>query len=216
MNLRNRTTHGAATVGLLLAATVLAAPQAMAAGTGTNAEPATSTTAEPLGKLGPLTGLVIERIRVSDDVAASKFGTASPIEDPVREAQVLEQVRQQADAAGVNSDAAVAFFQDQITASKDVQRGLFARWTAHPEEAPTTRPDLGQVRTRLDQLTTSLLAELKNTEHLRDKPVACSVQLTLADVTGAALEHLDTLHRQALRTATDSVCYPSEPTGQQG
>ncbi|SEG82795.1 chorismate mutase [Actinacidiphila yanglinensis] len=210
MILRNRTTYGAATVGLLLAAAVLAAPQAVATGTRTNAGPAGGTAAEPSGRLGPLTSLVIDRILVSDDVAASKFGTDSPIDDPVREAQVLEQVRQQADATGVNSDAAVAFFQDQITASKEVQRGLFARWTAHPEEAPTTRPDLGQIRTRLDRLTTSLLAELKNTAHLRAQPVACTVQLTLADVTGAALERLDTLHRQALRTATDSVCHPTE------
>jgi chorismate mutase len=187
----------------------------MAAGAHTNAKPASSTSAEPLGKLGPLTALVVERIRVSDDVAASKFGTDSPIEDPVREAQVLEQVRKQADAAGVNSDTAVAFFRDQITASKVVQRGLFARWTAHPEEAPTTRPDLGQIRNRLDQLTTALLEEVKATEHLRDKPVACSVQLVLAGASGAALERLDTLHRQALRTATDRVCRPGEPTEQQ-
>ncbi|MFG2306933.1 chorismate mutase [Actinacidiphila glaucinigra] len=175
-------------------------------------ETASSATIKPLGKLGPLTSLVIERLRVSDDVAASKFGTDSPIEDPVREAQVLEQVRQQAEAAGLNSQAAVTIFRDQITASKEVQRGLFAHWAAHPDEAPTTRPDLGQIRARLDQLTTALLAELKNTEPLRNKPVACSVQLTLAEVTGAAMERLDTLHRRALQTATDSVCSTGEPT----
>jgi chorismate mutase len=208
LNLRIRTTAGAATVGLLLAATALAAPQAMAAGTSPSTEPASSATAGALGRLGPLTDLVIERLLVSDDVAASKFGTDSPIEDPVREAQVLEQVRQQAGAAGVDPDAAVAFFQDQITASKVVQRGLFARWTAHPEEAPTSRPDLGEIRVRLDHLTAQLLAELKNTEHLRDKPVACTVQLTLAGVTGAARERLDTLHRRALSAATQSVCPP--------
>ncbi|MDH6522686.1 chorismate mutase-like protein [Streptomyces sp. SAI-135] len=209
LNLRNRTTQGAATIGLLLATTVLAAPQAMAASKGPSSAPVNSVTSKPLGQLGPLTALVIERLLVSDDVAASKFGTASPIEDPVREAQVLEQVRQQAEAVGVNSQAAVAIFRDQITASKEVQRGLFARWTAHPDEAPTTRPDLSEIRGRLDQLTTALLAELKDTESLRNKPVTCSVQLALAEVSGAALERLDTLHRQALRTATDSVCRPA-------
>ncbi|MFD6288465.1 chorismate mutase [Streptomyces sp. NPDC060205] len=163
--------------------------------------------AESLGRLGPLTDLIIERLQIGDDVAASKFGTDSPIEDPVREQQVLEQVRVKAEALGVNPDAAVAFFQDQITASKIVQRGLFARWTAHPEEAPTTRPDLGPIRERLDQLTTELLRELKGTEQLRDKPVACAVQLSLAAGSGAALERLDALHRQALRTGTHSVCH---------
>ena len=215
MKLRNRMTHCAAITGLLGAATVLTAPQAMATGAYPHAESVTSTVeaTKPLGRLGRLTDLVIERIRVSDDVAASKFGTDSPIEDPVREEQVLEQVRQQAEAAGVNPDAAAAFFRDQITASKVVQQGLFTRWTAHPEEAPTTRPDLGQIRQQLDQLTTALLQELKNTEQLRDKPIACAVQLALASGSGAALERLDTLHRQALRTATHSVCRASESTG---
>jgi chorismate mutase len=212
VNLRNRTTQYAATIGLLVATTGLAAPQAVAATTDVSTEAASSAAVKPLGKLGPLTGLIIERLLVSDDVAASKFGTDSPIEDPVREAQVLEQVRRQAGAAGVDAEAAVAIFRDQITASKQVQRGLFDRWTAHPDKAPTTRPDLGQIRTRLDQLTTDLLVELKNTEPLRGKPIDCSVQLTLAEVTGAAVERLDTLHRQALRTATDSVCGANEPT----
>ena len=167
-------------------------------------------TAKPLGALGPLTDLVIQRILVSDDVAAAKFGTDSPIEDPVREAQVLEQVHTQAEASGVNPDDAVAFFRDQITASKAVQKGLFARWTAHPEQAPTTRPNLAPIREPFDRLTTALLQELKDTQVLREKPVACTVQLALASGSGAVLEHLDTLHRQALGTATHSVCRPGE------
>ncbi|WP_328723439.1 chorismate mutase [Streptomyces sp. NBC_00247] len=205
LNLRRDMTRYAAITGFLGAATVLAVPQVTAAGFPATAGPVRSAerTAKPLG---PLTDLVIQRIRVGDDVAASKFGTDSPIEDPVREAQVLEQVRTQAEAAGVNPQAAVAFFQDQITASKVVQQGLFARWTAHPEEAPTTRPDLGPIRAQLDQLTTDLLQELKNTEGLRDRPVACTVQLALATGSSAVRERLDVLHRQTLRTATQSVC----------
>jgi chorismate mutase len=202
-------TRSATITALLVATTALAVPQAMATDADRDTtEYSTSTvrTVKPLGRLGSLADLVIERIRVSDDVAASKFGTDSPIEDPEREQQVLEQVREQAGAVGVDPDAAVAFFQDQITASKVVQKGLFARWTAHPEEAPTTRPDLGQIREQLNQLTTDLLHELKATEELRDKPAACTVQLALAAGSGAVLERLDTLHRQALRTATDSVC----------
>ncbi|MFI7613415.1 chorismate mutase [Nonomuraea terrae] len=214
MNPRNRMTRCAVITGLLGAATVLTAPQAMATGAHTNAVSSTVKTTKPLGRLGPLTDIMIERVRVSDDVAASKFGTDSPIEDPVREEQVLQQVRTQADAVGVDPDVAVAFFRDQITASKVVQKGLFARWTAHPEEAPTTRPDLGQIRVRFDRLTTDLLHELKKTERLRDKPVGCAAQLALAIRSGAALERLDPLHRQALNVATRSVCRSSEPAGQ--
>ncbi|MCQ4209976.1 chorismate mutase [Streptomyces longispororuber] len=181
--------------------------------TGTELSSSTVGTVKPLGRLGALTDLVIERLRVSDHVAESKFGTDSPIDDPAREEQVLAQVREKASGAGVDPEAAVAFFRDQITASKVVQKGLFARWTAHPEEAPTTRPDLGQIREQLDRLTTDLIQELKSTEELRDKPVACTVQLALAAGSGAVREQLDTLHRQALRTATDSVCRPVETSG---
>ncbi|WP_372351077.1 chorismate mutase [Streptomyces sp. KL116D] len=217
MNLRNNVTRGATATALLVAATALAVPQAMATATdarmGTELSSATDGTVKPLGRLGALTNLVIERLRVSDKVAESKFGTDSPIDDPAREEQVLTQVRDKASDLGVDPEAAVAFFQDQIAASKVVQKGLFARWTAHPEEAPTTRPDLGQIREQLDRLTTDLLQELKSTEELRDKPVACTVQLALAAASGAVREELDTLHRQALRTAPDSVCRPSEASG---
>ncbi|MEV4567765.1 chorismate mutase [Nonomuraea sp. NPDC049419] len=207
MNLRTRMTRFAVIAGMFGATTALYVPEAMASATpaavgGVVAAPPSSS----LGKLGPLTDLVIERLLVSDDVAASKFGTDSPIEDPVREQQVLDQVRRQAEDLGVDGDATVAFFRDQITASKVVQKGLFARWTAHPEEAPATRPDLAEIRQRLDRLTTELLNSLKATEHIRKKPVACATQLTLATASGAKREHLDALHRQALKTATDSVC----------
>ncbi len=190
------------------AAVALGAPQAMAASGCPRMTLAGSsrTTVKPLGQLGSLTDLVIQRLLVSDQVAASKFGTDSPIDVPTREQQELDSVRQQAGTLGLDPDATVAFFQDQITASKVVQRGLFARWTAHPDQAPTTRPDLGQIRTQLDRLTTELLQELKATQHLRSTPVGCTVQLALATQSGSILDRLDTLHRQALETATQSVC----------
>lgn len=201
-------TRYATITAFLGAATVLTVSQAMAANAQVNTGSVSGTAGTPrsLGALGPLTGLVIERLRVSDDVAASKFGTDSPIDDPVREEAVLAQVRTQAEADGVDPDTAVAFFQDQITASKIVQKGLFTRWTAHPEEAPTTRPDLAQIRERLDRLTTALLQELKDTQELRDKPIPCTVQLALAAGSGTVMERLDALHRRALSTATHSVC----------
>ncbi|KAA9156020.1 chorismate mutase [Amycolatopsis acidicola] len=160
------------------------------------------------GRLGALTGLVVERLRVSDDVAAAKFGTGSPIDDPAREQQVLDHVRDQATALGLAPAATAAFFQDQITASKVVQKGLFARWTAHPGEAPATRPDLGQIRTRLDQLTTGMLQQLKATVDVRAEP-GCTVQLILATTSATVLQRLDALHRRALGTAARSVCASS-------
>jgi chorismate mutase-like protein len=208
LNLRNKIVRGTAVTALLVATSSLTASQAMATDVEMHVKSSSNAveTTKPLGRLGSLTDLVIERLQVSDDVAGSKFGTDSPIDDPAREQQVLEQVRAQARALGLNADTAVAFFQDQITASKVVQKGLFARWTAHPDEAPAERPNLGQIRMRLDQLTTDLLQELKVTAKLRNKPIDCAVQLPLAAGSGSILERLDRLHRQALKTATRSVC----------
>jgi chorismate mutase len=200
--------RGLAATALVVGVTGVTVPPADAASAPMNAEPANDAPlpGTSLGRLGRLTDLVIQRLRVSDDVAAAKFGTDSPIDDPAREQQVLEQVRKQAGDLGLDPVSATAFFQDQITASKVVQKGLFARWTAHPDEAPTTRPDLGQIRTRLDQLTTDLLRELKATVRLRDDPTACTVQLAVAVGSGAMLERLDALHRRALTGAVRSVC----------
>lgn len=199
----------------VMAAVALGMPRAMAASDSPQASPVKSSrvTVKPLGGLGSLTDLVIQRLLISDQVAAAKFGTGLPIDDPTREQQELDEVRQQAAALGLDPGATVAFFQDQITASKDVQEGLFARWTAHPDEAPTTRPDLNQIRAQLDRLTTELLQELKSTQHLRSTPVGCTVQLALATKSGSILDRLDALHRQALETATRSVCaHPLRPS----
>lgn len=201
--------RGIAVTTLAVAGTMsVTIPQAMAAGALMNSESSSSAVATDasFGRLGALTDLVVKRLRVSDDVAAAKFGTSSPIDDPAREQQVLDQVRQQATALGLDADAATAFFQDQITASKLVQKGLFARWTAHPDEAPTTRPDLGQIRTQLDQLTAALLQQLKSTVDVRTEPISCTVQVILAAGSAAVLDRLDALHRRALGTAVHSVC----------
>lgn len=159
-----------------------------------------------LGPLGPLTDLVIQRLLVSDQVAAAKFGTGLPIDDPVREQQELAAVRQRAVSLGISPDAAASFFQQQINASKVVQRGLFDRWTAHPDQAPTSRPDLGTIRAELDQLTTELLGQLVAQQSVLSHEFACRIDLSVADATGELLRHLDALHRHALQVALAQTC----------
>jgi chorismate mutase-like protein len=159
-----------------------------------------------LGPLGPLTDLVIQRLLVGDQVAAAKFGTGLPIDDPAREQQELAAVRQSALSLGISPDAAASFFQQQINASKVVQQGLFDRWTAHPDQAPTSRPDLGTIRTELDQLTTELLGQLVAQQSVLSHEFGCRIDLVLADVTGELLSHLDALHRHALQVALSQTC----------
>lgn len=161
------------------------------------------------GRFGPLTDLVIQRLLVSDQVAAAKFGTDLPIDDPTREKQELDQVRQDATTMGIDADTAVRFFQQQIEASKIVQKGLFRLWTAHPELAPTSRPDLTVLRGQLDRLTTQLLGQLRVAQDLMGATPACRAQLAEARLTGEVINRLDHLHRHALSVALASVCAPT-------
>ena len=205
MSKRSRVARGVAATVLTVTGTMsVTVPPAAAANPTASDVPAPH---RAFGRLGALTDLVVERLRVSDDVAAAKFGTGSPIDDPAREQQVLDQVRAQAGSLGLDPEQAAAFFRDQITASKVVQRGLFTRWTNHPDEAPTTRPDLGEIRTRLDRLTTELLGELKATADVRAQQTPCTVQLAVATGSAVVLDRLDALHRQALGAGVLSVCW---------
>ncbi|GAB2848100.1 chorismate mutase [Lentzea nigeriaca] len=161
----------------------------------------------PLGPLGDLTDLAVKRVQVADLVAAAKFGTTQPIDDPAREQQVLDTVRTKAVQLNLDPENAARFFRAQIEANKLVQRGLYARWTEHPEEVPSRRPDLGtEVRPVLDRLTTDILAELKDTEQLRKPTLRCEIHATIAERSAVVLHHLDRLHEDALAEAMSTVC----------
>ena len=167
---------------------------------------ASTATAERSAGLGQLTELVVQRIEVGDLVAASKFGTDKPIDDPAREKVVLDQARASAIQLGIDPEETVTFLHDQIEASKVVQRGLFARWTAHPEQAPTTRPDLNEIRLKLDHLTTELLQELRSTTSVRHTGIRCAVDLTASSIVSGIQHNLDHLHAKALTGAVADVC----------
>jgi chorismate mutase len=156
--------------------------------------------------LVPLTDTSAERALVADKVAAAKFGTPAPIDDPAREKVVLDNVRALAVPMGVDPEVAVAIFTDQIEANKVVQRGLYALWTEHPEQAPTEKPDLvKEVRPILDRITTQLLEEIRDTQDARVHP-SCHGQLTAATNHVSFDRALDSLHRTALARALLSVC----------
>ncbi|WP_434446418.1 gamma subclass chorismate mutase AroQ [Lentzea sp. E54] len=161
----------------------------------------------PVGPLGELTGLAVQRVQVADLVAAAKFGTTQPIDDPAREQQVLDTVRAKAVQLGLDPENAARFFRAQIEANKLVQRGLHERWAEHPEEVPQHRPDLGtEVRPVLDRLTTGILAELKDTERFRRPTLTCEVHATVAERSAVLVHRLDRLHEDALAEAMRTVC----------
>lgn len=204
--LRSRSLLALATVAMLtlgMASAALAAPAAAPPTTEHHGHGA-------LGQLGPLTDLAVQRILLGDKVAAAKFGTTQPIDDPVREQQVLNSVAQMSIDLGLDPATSVRLFRDQIEANKVVQRGLFALWTAHPELAPTERPDLvTEVRPQLDRIAREILQQLVTTVDIRQATPRCRAQVTLGRISANLLYRLDTLHRNALTVALQSVCAPA-------
>jgi chorismate mutase len=151
--------------------------------------------------------LAAQRVLVGDKVAAAKFGTDRPIDDPARGQQILDSVAARSVESGLDPGATVRFFRAQIEANKVVQRGLYALWTQHPELRPTPRPDLvNEVRPELDRITTALLEELRATVKIRDATVKCRSLLLGAKTTVVIRHRLDALHRRALITALTPVC----------
>ena len=156
--------------------TTLAAVAAVLAIPGTAAAAPASPWSSPLH---PVASLAAERLATADLVAAAKWGTDSPIDDPAREQVVLDNVAAQAKQIGADPDEVRRIFRDQIEANKDVQRAFYARWTAHPDQAPTTRPDLNVVRQTINRINTDLVQAVADTTPDRTA-VTCRPELTLA------------------------------------
>ncbi|GAA2814488.1 chorismate mutase [Saccharopolyspora taberi] len=155
--------------------------------------------------LEPLVQVAAERVATADQVAAAKWGTDQPIDDPAREQQVLDTMAAKATAMGVDPELTRRVFRDQIEANKVVQRGLHQYWAAHPDEQPTERPDLGEVRPVIDRLNDELLVEIRDTADVRAHP-SCEGELTGAFFRIGQEMRLDPLHQAGVGRALPSVC----------
>lgn len=150
-----------------------------------------------------LVRLAEERAVLSDQVAASKFGTGKPVTDPAREAVVIDDARADATRGGVDPEWAAQIFQDQIAASTQVQNDLLRRWSEQPDLRPSEKPDLTTIRPQLDRIGTEIITALKAAQPFRTTP-DCAATLDQTVRTEAA--DLDETHRSALIRALDSVC----------
>ncbi|AII07417.1 chorismate mutase [Rhodococcus wratislaviensis] len=157
--------------------------------------------------LQPIALAVSLRLATADAVAAAKWGTPSPIDDPAREAQVLGAVAAQAADEGLSAVRVQQIFRDQIEANKEVQRALFGWWSVAPGSAPTVRPDLTQVRPVIDRQNTDILLQLREQEAVLAGP-DCVPALVDAAVAVAAEQRLDPLHQATLARALVSICGP--------
>jgi chorismate mutase len=178
-----------------------------AAASGATAYASDAGTAAPTHEnLLPLVQLSAERVLLADKVAAAKWGTNQPIDDPAREQHELDSVAAQSVRLGIDPVVSQRIFRDQIEASKVVQRGLYRLWSDRPELRPTRRPDLSkEVRPALDRITVELLEQIRDTQSLRVHP-SCGGQLIAAFFRVGHEMRLDPLHSAGLARAVPSVC----------
>ncbi|MFJ2133484.1 gamma subclass chorismate mutase AroQ [Streptomyces sp. NPDC087845] len=171
----------------------------------TNSPTAEGNGAGPHTPLLSLTGLSARRVTTADLVAAAKWGTGSPIDDPAREQQVLDTAAERAGRLGGDPETTRRIFRDQIEANKVVQRGLYRRWRDDPSASPTERPELSEVRKEVSRVDEALVRAVAASAPWRSAPL-CDVALAVSTVHVRRARHLDRLHSAALDLSVGSVC----------
>ena len=160
------------------------------------------------GPLGKLLELVVQRLTLAQDVAAAKYANCEPIDDRVREREILRAVADALEATGPYRQTGIQFFRDQIEANKIIQRGLHHRWHAHPEEVPAAHRSVAEeVRPELDRIDTEIIQQFESAAgmpwvSLQD--IADLVDKRLS--TEAPARQLPRLHHAAALFAMRSLC----------
>ncbi|WP_275127754.1 chorismate mutase [Streptomyces monomycini] len=176
----------------------------------TAAAPREAAAPQEADALRPLAVLSARRLATADLVAAAKWGTGSPVDDPVREQQVLDAMARQAAELGTDPRRTARIFRDQIEANKTVQRGLHRRWTADPTQAPDERPELGEVREEINRVNDALVRAIAASGAARTSP-RCVPSLVGAAAHVRREQRLDALHTVALARSVRSVCGVGAP-----
>ncbi len=107
----------------------------------------------------PVVGLMADRLRLAQEVAWVKWLNDLPIRDPEREAVVLEKLIRQGERAGIDEVLVARFVRAQIEASCLEQEAWMSKWRRGEPLPAGEPPTLENLRTRLDRISTFLLAE---------------------------------------------------------
>jgi chorismate mutase len=161
--------------------------------------------ADVLSPLHPLVDAAAQRLLTAEPVAASKYLTGGQIEDPQREAQVLDTVATAAQAQGADPAFVRDVFRDQIDATVALQYSMFGDWKIDPAAAPDTAPDLAATRATIDVLNQTMVSEIAHQwPELRSPNCRAELGASIDEV--AANRALDPRYRRALEYATHDYC----------
>lgn len=107
--------------------------------------------------IGRVIALLDRRLALMPEVAAIKFRQGSPIADPARERDVIERSVAEARAIQLDEDAARTLFEVQIQLARSIQEQHFKRWQQGPDQPPSARDLVKQIRPELDEIGRELL-----------------------------------------------------------
>ena len=138
-------------------------------------------------QLLPLVETTAHRLMIGEQIALAKWDSGKAVEDPPREAQVLQSAVKDGVAKGLDKELVSNFFNAQIEANKFVQYALLADWYRAGKAPEHARIDLLKViRPQLDEVQKLLIAELVDTAAVR-KSKTCH-----ADVAKAVGKYIST------------------------
>jgi chorismate mutase len=146
-----------------------------------------------------------QRLETAEPVAATKWSTHDPVEDPQRVQQVLTAVSADAASRGIDRDDVAQIFTDQISATEAIEYTRFAQWKFDPAGAPTEAPDLSASRAAIDRLNKVMVEQLAVVWPLLHS-LECAGRLTAARDAVIAARGFDPLYQQALSFVTRSYC----------
>lgn len=140
----------------------------------------TSPTARPSSGPATLGKLMVKRLNWMDEVAAVKQARSLPINDPKREAELLQAMEKRGADSGLPAPVIRSFFVGQITAAKVLQE----EWLkTHPASAARVKklPDLAKtVRPALDQIGVQMISALTEARRLNEPgPIVNAAQQRL-------------------------------------
>jgi chorismate mutase len=161
--------------------------------------------------LDSLVKLAAKRVVLGVDVAAAKFVAGQRIHDPAREGEILGRVASRLNGAGTGQEIWVAFFRDQMEASKVIQRGLRDRWLEYPWELPLSLRNLAaEIRPELDVINEDMLSLLANIEGMPPVPYGHLKDLFDSGLrTSPPLSRLSKLRQEAADVALRSLASAS-------
>jgi chorismate mutase len=166
-----------------------------------------NSSSSPPKALLPLLVTLNERLNIGDLVALTKWDSGKPIQDSMREAQVIVNAKKLAVDRKMDPEDVGELLAAQMEANKLVQYGLLAKWQAAGHAPDVPRPDLvNQIRPRLDELQSLLLQQYADFVPYRNDPLCMS---WIAQARPSLAK--DELHELALIRAAGELCTADLP-----